>query len=135
MKIEINQLKCQRCGHQWTPRKSDVRMCPKCKSVLWDKPRKENEMRTLETILNQFANPQCDHPGCHEFYGSDDAREELKGTQYEGNVNQFVSDTLKRADAEENQAKKLALLDMAEAAILGEGFQDACRRFRVACLH
>ena len=33
-------LKCKRCGHEWTPRQTDVRICPKCKSALWDVPKK-----------------------------------------------------------------------------------------------
>lgn len=41
MKIEINQLECKRCGHKWTPRKTDVRLCPNCKSAWWDTPTKE----------------------------------------------------------------------------------------------
>lgn len=41
MKVNIRQLVCKRCGHQWVPRKADVRICPKCKSYLWDIERKE----------------------------------------------------------------------------------------------
>ncbi len=37
----MKQLKCLRlkCGHTWWPRNPDVkpRMCPACKSRLWDK--------------------------------------------------------------------------------------------------
>lgn len=31
-------LKCERCGHEWIPRKdkSQVRQCPSCKTVWWD---------------------------------------------------------------------------------------------------
>jgi len=39
MKVVIKRLLCLRCGHTWAPRTSDVRICPKCKSVNWDKPR------------------------------------------------------------------------------------------------
>jgi len=33
---------CTRCGHEWIPRdkKNEPRMCPKCKSAYWDRPRK-----------------------------------------------------------------------------------------------
>jgi NADH pyrophosphatase NudC (nudix superfamily) len=32
---------CERCGHTWVPRDEDQpRVCPKCKSPYWDKPRK-----------------------------------------------------------------------------------------------
>jgi len=31
-----------RCGHEWLPRSEDTpRVCPKCKSPYWDKPRAE----------------------------------------------------------------------------------------------
>jgi len=41
MKIgEGYRLECSRCGYRWYPRKREVRICPKCKSAYWDKPRK-----------------------------------------------------------------------------------------------
>jgi Zn finger protein HypA/HybF involved in hydrogenase expression len=39
MKIKIQKLKCLQCGHEWTPRHDDVRKCPNCQSVYWDKPK------------------------------------------------------------------------------------------------
>ena len=41
MEIQINEVTCLRCGHKWPPRKSDVRICPKCKSAWWDQEKKE----------------------------------------------------------------------------------------------
>ena len=41
MEITIPKLKCKRCGAEWTPRKSDVRVCPKCHSAWWDIDKKE----------------------------------------------------------------------------------------------
>lgn len=41
MLIKIQTLKCKRCGHEWTPRQADVRICPKCKSASWNKEKKE----------------------------------------------------------------------------------------------
>lgn len=32
-------LGCFRCAYVWRPRKSPVRICPRCKSPLWDVPR------------------------------------------------------------------------------------------------
>jgi len=43
MKIKIKKIKCLRCGHEWTPRKTDVRMCPKCKSPYFDKAKIKNK--------------------------------------------------------------------------------------------
>ncbi len=39
MIIRIKKIKCKRksCGHEWVPRQADVRICPKCKSALFDK--------------------------------------------------------------------------------------------------
>ena len=38
MKIgKLKKLKCKRCDHSWIPRKEDIRICPRCKSYLWDK--------------------------------------------------------------------------------------------------
>ncbi len=43
MQIEIQQLECKRCGHKWNPRKSEIRICPKCKSPYWDKIKNKND--------------------------------------------------------------------------------------------
>ncbi|MBT9166538.1 MAG: hypothetical protein DDT25_01226 [Chloroflexi bacterium] len=41
--MELKELKCLRCGHQWWPRppldKPPVR-CPVCQSAAWQIPRK-----------------------------------------------------------------------------------------------
>lgn len=37
--IRIPILHCYRCIYTWTPVKSPVRMCPRCKSKLWDVPK------------------------------------------------------------------------------------------------
>lgn len=42
MKLKIKQIKCFRCGHTWTPRKTEIRMCPKCKSPWFNKKNEEN---------------------------------------------------------------------------------------------
>ena len=32
--------RCERCGHEWLPRNDQApKVCPKCKSPYWDKPR------------------------------------------------------------------------------------------------
>ncbi len=40
MKTEVQGIYCRRCGHSWYPRSPEVRTCPKCKSVYWDRERK-----------------------------------------------------------------------------------------------
>jgi len=39
--IQIKGYKCERCEHEWIPRKnSNPIICPKCKSAYWDIPKK-----------------------------------------------------------------------------------------------
>jgi DNA-directed RNA polymerase subunit RPC12/RpoP len=41
IKISIDGYKCERCSHQWIPRKEENPIiCPTCKSPYWDKPKK-----------------------------------------------------------------------------------------------
>ncbi len=45
----VIKLICQRCGYEWVPRVNDVRQCPRCKTIYWDKPKKEKgEQRMVE---------------------------------------------------------------------------------------
>jgi len=42
-KIILNGWQCERCGHRWVPRQETTeqpRVCPKCKSPYWNRPRK-----------------------------------------------------------------------------------------------
>ena len=42
IKIEVKGYKCERCKHEWIPRKKEYPiLCPNCKSAYWDKPRKD----------------------------------------------------------------------------------------------
>jgi uncharacterized protein len=38
-RVELSLLHCYRCGHRWAPQKPEVRICPHCKSPLWDEPK------------------------------------------------------------------------------------------------
>jgi len=43
VKITIEGYKCERCSHEWVPRKKKEDkpvVCPKCKSPYWDKIKK-----------------------------------------------------------------------------------------------
>ena len=42
MKVKIKKILCKRCGYKWVPRKTDIRFCPKCHSVYWDRERKKS---------------------------------------------------------------------------------------------
>lgn len=37
--IEIPILRCHRCAYVWRPSRPVVRICPRCKSTLWDRPK------------------------------------------------------------------------------------------------
>ena len=42
-KITVLGYRCERCLHEWVPRRSSTdepRTCPKCKSPYWDRPRR-----------------------------------------------------------------------------------------------
>jgi uncharacterized protein YbbK (DUF523 family) len=41
MKVKIGQrLACLRCGKRWHARKTLIKMCPECKTLYFDTPRK-----------------------------------------------------------------------------------------------
>jgi predicted Zn-ribbon and HTH transcriptional regulator len=42
VKVQVDAWKCERCEHVWLPRDPDTkpRVCPKCKSPYWDRPRR-----------------------------------------------------------------------------------------------
>jgi len=45
--------KCERCGHEWVPRNEDEpRVCPKCKSPYWNRPRRERGERAEEALAS-----------------------------------------------------------------------------------
>jgi uncharacterized protein len=37
--VLLPRLGCYRCVYEWTPIRSPVRRCPRCKSLLWDVPK------------------------------------------------------------------------------------------------
>jgi predicted Zn-ribbon and HTH transcriptional regulator len=39
--VTLKGYKCERCGHVWLPKEQEApRVCPKCKSPYWDRPRR-----------------------------------------------------------------------------------------------
>jgi predicted Zn-ribbon and HTH transcriptional regulator len=44
-KIQLSGYQCERCEHKWVPREEgeEPRVCPKCKSPYWNKPRKTEQ--------------------------------------------------------------------------------------------
>lgn len=41
--LKVPTLHCERCGHEWVPRQTEVRICPKCKSPYWDVPKRKKK--------------------------------------------------------------------------------------------
>lgn len=51
MEITLKGWECERCSHQWVPRDEDhPRVCPKCKSPYWDKPRRSELDQAKESL-------------------------------------------------------------------------------------
>ncbi len=52
MTVQVTQLKCQRCGYTWMPKNYQVmpKVCPRCKSMNWDRPRIETEPENLPAL-------------------------------------------------------------------------------------
>lgn len=52
MKIKLPpKIECMRCGHSWIPRKNDVRICPKCKSIYFDTPKDIKNGKPIQKII------------------------------------------------------------------------------------
>lgn len=49
--MELHTLECQRCGHSWVPRKTEVLSCPNCKSRVWNQPKEGSQDK--ETIAQE----------------------------------------------------------------------------------
>jgi predicted Zn-ribbon and HTH transcriptional regulator len=39
--IKLPKCICLKCDYEWTPRVSDPRMCPKCRTLRWDEPKRD----------------------------------------------------------------------------------------------
>jgi|ERR1700682_2457893 len=54
--ITVMGYKCERCEHEWVPREAndDPRVCPKCKSPYWNRPRKVQQM-TYDEFKDKVA--------------------------------------------------------------------------------
>lgn len=52
--ITVMGYRCERCEHEWVPRdfSKSPRVCPKCKSPYWDRPRKS--ATTYEDFRDQI---------------------------------------------------------------------------------
>jgi len=65
MKINIKQLLCKRCQHEWTPRQATITICPNCKSPNWQKEKPMTQEQKYEAILEMRSietNTMREHP-------------------------------------------------------------------------
>lgn len=55
--ITVMGFRCDRCGHEWVPRDSEnePRVCPKCKSPYWNKPRKIASATSYEDFRDKIV--------------------------------------------------------------------------------
>jgi|ERR1700684_4304277 predicted Zn-ribbon and HTH transcriptional regulator len=55
--ITVMGFRCERCGHEWVPRESDSepRVCPRCKSPYWNKPRKSASATSYEDFRDKIV--------------------------------------------------------------------------------
>ena len=46
-RVKIWGYRCERCEHEWVPRDAaaEPRVCPKCKSPYWNRPRKQPKQK------------------------------------------------------------------------------------------
>jgi predicted Zn-ribbon and HTH transcriptional regulator len=49
-KVQLWGYRCERCAHEWLPREKDrdPKVCPKCKSPYWDRPRQADSKRATK---------------------------------------------------------------------------------------
>ena len=54
--ITVMGYKCDRCTHEWVPRDTgqEPKVCPKCKSPYWNRPRKQQSMMTYEQFRDKI---------------------------------------------------------------------------------
>ena len=52
MDIDLVKLTCKRCGYRWTPAKSPVIRCARCKSKHWETKRTTRQGLRPETATN-----------------------------------------------------------------------------------
>jgi len=62
--IVLPVLRCHRCGKSWTPRRTVVKMCPNCKSRLFETPRRPSRKTIARLIQRLEGQPPPSFEGC-----------------------------------------------------------------------
>src|ERR1700685_4374804 len=60
-KVQLWGYRCERCGYEWLPRKSEQqpRTCPSCRSPYWDRPR-DKEISDEHRVKIAWKAPELD---------------------------------------------------------------------------
>ena len=61
--VKVLTLTCRKCGHEWTPRQSDVRICPKCKTAKWDVLRQKGATPLVPSCVSALLSNGKDPAG------------------------------------------------------------------------
>ena len=62
--VALPMLRCYRCGKSWTPRRSVVRMCPRCKSRRFATPRHPSRATIARLLRRLEKEPLPSFKGC-----------------------------------------------------------------------
>lgn len=78
MVMDRNVSFCQRCYHYWKRRRKKLpKICPKCKSPYWNKPRKKSSKEVVQLLVKEIIRT---HDNIIKFSGG------LEGTREEGGI-------------------------------------------------
>jgi len=63
-KVQLSGYRCERCEHEWLPRDKghDPKVCPKCKSPYWDRPRRAVSAKHMGSLEKNAAHPNGGMP-------------------------------------------------------------------------
>jgi len=87
IKLQLWGYRCERCGHEWIPHDQTPRICPKCKSPYWDRPRKGSEVAakprlSLPEIQDVARTPDIDLISIQGLYRDQKTVEDRPTDQY-----------------------------------------------------
>lgn len=56
-KVLLEGYRCERCEHEWLPRdkNEEPRVCPKCKSPYWNRPRRAAKQAVIDAVFSRNA--------------------------------------------------------------------------------
>jgi len=58
-KVPLMGYRCERCEHEWLPRgDKEPRVCPKCKSPYWDRPRQNGNNKNKAAEYSSYINKE-----------------------------------------------------------------------------